>query len=54
VHPGAHTVTPTLSIGLALADRGEDVGAALRRADAALYERKRARGYPGRTQEPLA
>jgi diguanylate cyclase (GGDEF)-like protein/PAS domain S-box-containing protein len=54
VHHGAHTVTPTLSIGLALADRGEDVAAALRRADAALYERKRARGYPGRSQEPLA
>jgi len=36
-------IVPTLSIGLALAEPGEDVDQALRRADAALYRRKQSR-----------
>jgi diguanylate cyclase (GGDEF)-like protein/PAS domain S-box-containing protein len=36
-------VVPTLSIGLALADPGDDVDDVLRRADAALYRRKQSR-----------
>ena len=41
--PISHAATelvPTLSIGLALAEPGEDVDDVLRRADAALYQRK--------------
>lgn len=40
---GADSITPTLSVGLALADPGDDVDEALHRADDALYARKRAR-----------
>ncbi len=40
---GREAITPTLSVGLALADPGDDVEAALKRADDALYDRKRAR-----------
>ncbi len=40
---GPDSIVPTLSVGLALADPGDDVDAALARADEALYERKRER-----------
>ncbi len=40
---GPDSIVPTLSVGLALADPGDDVDASLARADAALYERKRER-----------
>lgn len=43
VRHGADEITPTLSIGVAVAQHGDDVEDALRRADEALYERKRAR-----------
>ncbi len=40
---GPDSIVPTLSVGLALADPGDDVDASLARADEALYERKRER-----------
>jgi diguanylate cyclase (GGDEF)-like protein len=44
-HAGV-VVVPTLSIGLALADPGDDVDEVLRRADASLYRRKQDRDRP--------
>ncbi|MFN8158184.1 MAG: diguanylate cyclase [Candidatus Nanopelagicales bacterium] len=41
---GPDALTPTLTIGHTLADPGDDVTAALRRADDALMARKRSRG----------